>query len=203
MSTNSDYLMSLEAFQKKLNKKPNANNVLEMSGFKYVSIDYCQNKLNEVFFGQWKTENFRWQVVANEIIGSVDLHVFHPVSETWLVRTGAAANIIRQDAGAQLTDVNAKKKNALEQDFPKLMSECIKAACKQLGRLFGQDLNRKDASLGTYESTVTDVYNGYKARISAATTVAELDVIAAERGAIVMAGIMDLIKIREAQLCLK
>jgi hypothetical protein len=29
--------------------------------------------------------------------------------------------------------------------FPNLKSECIKNACKSLGKIFGRDLNRKDS----------------------------------------------------------
>jgi len=48
-----------------------------------------------------------------------------------------------------------KKANALDMAFPKLKSECLKNAAQSLGKIFGRDLNRKNA----------DKYQPYKLQV--------------------------------------
>lgn len=134
---------------------------------RYLPISTVETQLDELFFGLWKTENFRWQVVANEIVGSLDLHYLHPVAGVWLVRTGVGSVMIQQDGykkdelgqyingsdgkrqkiNPRPSDVDAKIKNTLVKDFPHLKSECLKNAAKSLGNMFGRNLNRKDQDI--------------------------------------------------------
>lgn len=136
-------LMNLETFTKALNKKPA---VVKTNKFQnnaqYVPISHIQTMLDQMFFGLWQTRNFQYKVIGNEICGSVELHVFHPVTKSWMVRTGAAATQIRQNKGASISDIDAKIKNALEMDVPHLLADCVKSAAKTLGAAFGRDLNR-------------------------------------------------------------
>ena len=103
--------------------------------------------------GIWKTDNFRHHVIANEIVGTIDLHVYDPTIKTWITRSGNASVMIRQASGSALTDIGAKIKNGLVMDFPKLSSMCLKAAAKTLGKKFGRDLNRK------WEDSYEDIYS--------------------------------------------
>lgn len=138
--------IALQRFVGALNRPPDEKEVKQNpSGALYIPISFLQMSLDEYFFGLWKTENFRWQVMGNEIAGSIDLHVFHPVERVWIVRTGAAATMIRQHKGAAVTDYSAKIHNALEMDVPHLLADCLRNAVQSLGKLFGRDLNRKFA----------------------------------------------------------
>lgn len=130
-----------EAFTAKLNQQP--LKVDKVQGFDTIPISTVENELDEDFAGLWQIENFRWQVVANEIIGSLDLLVYHPIAHVWLKRSGSASVMIQQDSGAKIDDIGAKKKNALIKDFPKLEIMCIKSAAKKLGEKYGRSLNRK------------------------------------------------------------
>lgn len=163
-----------------LNKEPEQDHVKKndlAGGALYLPIGKIEMTLDEVFMGLWKTDNFRWTVIANEVVGSIDLHVYHPIIKDWLTRTGAAATIIQQDAykkddngnymkderGYKIranvapSDVDAKIKNALEKGFPKLKAECIKNAAKGLGKLFGRDLNRTFDASGYHASRLGEI----------------------------------------------
>ena len=120
----------------------------------YVPISHIEMLLDEVFFGLWETKDFKWQIVANEIIGSITLRVFHPVANVWIERTGASATMIRQKSGAGITEVEAKLHNALEMDFPHLKADCLVNAAKSLGNAFGRNLNRKIADV--YRPLITE-----------------------------------------------
>jgi hypothetical protein len=135
---------SLENFQKLLNSYPTKQDVKVnkmANNSRYLPINYIERKLDTEFSGLWQIENFRWEVVANEIIGSMDLKVFHPIAKTWLVRTGCAATMILTASGKPAT-VENKIKNTLVKDFPHLKAECLKNAAKSLGVAFGRNLNR-------------------------------------------------------------
>ena len=133
----------------------------------YLPISHMEMALDEVFFGQWSTQNFHWQVVANEISGSLELSVFHPLTKVWITRVGAGAVQIMVDAIPDIekkgmtkqainqwaTSLDNKKPGALANGgFAKFKAECFKNACISLGRYFGRDVNREhraDDYLGT------------------------------------------------------
>lgn len=140
-----EWRIKLQNFLKRLHKAPDQNEVRvnQFAGNTlYLPISYVEMGLDELFFGLWETKDFKWQAMANEIVGSIVLRVFHPVANQWIERTGASATMIRQQKGAGITDLNAKIHNALEMDFPHLKADCIVNAAKSFGKSFGRDLNR-------------------------------------------------------------
>jgi hypothetical protein len=163
-----EFRIACQNFQNRLNQLPPADSIDKTADGKAstVLISHIEMTLDEFFFGLWNTENFKWTVVANEILGSLDLVAVHPVSGRDIRRVGAAAIQIMVDATPdelkeQQTDspeVKKKKKiernkwalnpdnkksGALDMGFPKLKAECLKNAAQSFGQLFGRDLNRK------------------------------------------------------------
>jgi len=135
----------LQGFSKILNGSPKASEVKEnpfANKAKYIPVSYIEMELDEMFFGLWQTENFQSQIVVNEVIGQIDLIVYHPVIKEWIRRTGAASVPIQMAKGSGVTDVQKKIHNTLVKDYPHLKSECIKNAAKSFGKKFGRDLNR-------------------------------------------------------------
>ncbi len=140
-----------EDFLKSLNVAP--KRVESAQGYDTVPISTLETMLDETYLGLWKTDNFRYQVIANEIVGTIDLHVYDPSIKTWLTRSGSASVMIRQKSGSEITDIGAKIKNGLVMDFPKLSTMCLKAAAKTLAKKFGRELNRK------FEDSYEEVYS--------------------------------------------
>jgi len=155
-----DGLLTAEAWHKStLAQKPAQNEVFVnkfADNSQYVPISIIEDKLDEFFVGLWQVSDFKYQIVANELIGSLQLKVFHPIAQIWIERTGAAAVMIRQKKDAEITDVNAKIKNALVMDVPHLKAECITNAARSLGKIFGRDLNRKADMQGNYDTFYTN-----------------------------------------------
>jgi hypothetical protein len=148
-----DGLQQAEAFLKDFLAVPPPEEEVQVNKFannaKYLPISYVENKLDELFFGAWEVTDFHCQVIANEIVGWLQLRVFHPVLKTWLSRAGNASVQIQmyaKDKGGDgdITNVRNKIVNTLVKDFPHLKSECIKNAARSLGKAFGRDLNRKE-----------------------------------------------------------
>lgn len=147
---------ALQKFTSRLNSMPDISGVEATPDRKAhtLVISHVEMTLDELFFGQWKTENFKWSAIANEVQGSLELCVIHPVTGYEIRRTGAASVIIMVDKvpdeikdNAQqrnrwALDSNNKKPNALDMAFPKLKAECLKNAALSLGKVFGRDMNR-------------------------------------------------------------
>lgn len=149
----------MQDFLAKLNTQPNPSELKETPDKRALSlpISFIEMTLDELFLGLWKTENFTTKAIVNEVIGEIQLSVFHPIAQTWITRTGAASVVItvdaldevtkksmsKRDANLHATDVGNKKPNALDLRYPALKAECIKNAAQSLGKIFGRDINRK------------------------------------------------------------
>lgn len=166
-------LKQAESFLDRLHDQPNKS-VLRINnqanGSLYIPIDVIEMKLDQFFAGLWSTENFQTNVIANEVTGSIDLKVFHPVAKLWITRVGAASVPIQQRSKSAVTDLDAKIKNALVKNFPALKAECLKNAAKSLGVNFGRDLNRDSGVDYTPISETVEQHNEAKELIDTATS---------------------------------
>lgn len=145
-------ISQLQDFQKKLNQDPNPTELGKTPDGKArtLPISFVEMTLDELFLGQWETSEPVYQQIFNEVVASLVLTVWHPITQRPIRRTGFASVIITQDKDATIAEFNTtKKKNALDLSFPKLKSECVKNAAQSLGKIFGRDLNRQQ----------TDTYN--------------------------------------------
>lgn len=142
----------IQNFVNKLNSLPDPQSIDKTPDGKAATmvISYMEMTLDEYFFGLWSTENFKWSVIANEVVGSLDLICTHPVTGKDIRRVGAACIQIMVDKRPDNVNPSEwannpanKKPNALDMGFPKLKAECLKNAAQSLGKLFGRDLNRK------------------------------------------------------------
>ena len=155
----------LEKFLMRLNREPNPSEIAKTPDSKAydLPISYVEMTLDELYFGLWATKNFTTKLISNEVVGELELEVFHPITQTWISRIGSAAIQIMVDkvpdgmSGQERNQwaLNAanKKPNALDMSYPKLKAECTKNAAKTLGKIFGRDLNRRD-KVDTYKPVI-------------------------------------------------
>lgn len=158
-----------------LNQPPNSKVVAinaHANNSKYIPVGEIEMQLDELFCGLWQTRDFKWAVIANEVVCSIDLWVFHPILKEWIVRTGVGAAMIQQEGykkdeegnfitsnskkikiNPRPSDVDFKIKNTLVKDFPHAKAEALKNAAKSLGKYFGRDLNRGDKG-GNFDDTL-------------------------------------------------
>lgn len=78
---------------------------------KTLTISHVEMTLDEYFFGLWSTENFKWSVIQNEVVGSLDLIVVHPMNGMFIRRTGAASIIIQVDKVPEEIKGNSQLRN--------------------------------------------------------------------------------------------
>lgn len=146
-------LLACESFCSELNIDP-TKEVKQRQGISYLPISAIEATLDEMYAGLWKTEKMEWKVIVNEIVVSLELHVFHPVAKVWISRCGVGVAQIRQSKGAKIQDIESKIKNGLEMDVPHAKSDAIKNAAKSLGKIFGRDLSRKQQDVSDYAPTI-------------------------------------------------
>lgn len=149
----------LQNFVQKLNAEPNPTEFEKTPDGKaqFLPISYIEMTLDEIYLGQWGTENFKWSAITNEVQGSLDLVLIHPITGQEIRRVGAGSIIItvdsitdeakakmsKQERNLYALNPENKKPNALDLGFPKLKAECVKNAAASLGKVFGRDINRK------------------------------------------------------------
>lgn len=134
----------------------------------YLPIEYVEAKLNHFFHGLWQVTNFKYTVIVNEVVGDLELAVYHPQAGVWLRRAGTGAVLIQQRAeyetnaqgqrvkkAQDLLDINRKVANTLTKDMGHLKAECIKNAAKSFGRTFGSDLARDLEDTGYADTMLT------------------------------------------------
>jgi len=148
-------LKQLETFQKSLQSEPKKDDI-KINKFannsKFVPIGIIEKTLDEIFGGVWQTRNYEYKVVVNELVGSLELWVYHPLLHEWIVRTGTGAVPITLKSGSKVTDIEAKQINACVTVAPHLKAECLKNAAKSFGAMFGRNLNRKNDDYISYQT---------------------------------------------------
>ena len=138
--------IQLQEFTKRLNADPNPEefDMTPDGKARTLPISFVEMTLDEIFLGQWESTQPRFQQIFNEVVGTVELTVWHPITGRKITRSGWASVVITQDKDAQVSDFNmTKKKNALDLSFPKLGAEALKNAARSFGKIFGRDINRK------------------------------------------------------------
>jgi hypothetical protein len=152
ISIDADVLTKIQSFKKKyLHAEPKEGEIRKnkfANNSRYLPISFMEMTLDEIFFGLWQTKNFQTKVIANEIVGELELWYFHPVAKTWLCRIGAGAvqiqfKSVEKGGSGDITDIRDKITNTLTKDYPHLKAECFRNACLSLGKAFGRDLNRE------------------------------------------------------------
>ena len=99
-TTNEDIRLKLQNFTQRINTAPKPESIGKTPDKKAntILISHIEMTLDEYCFGLWSTENFRWTQCGNEVVGAIDLKIFHPVAGVWITRQGAAAITIMVDA---------------------------------------------------------------------------------------------------------
>lgn len=140
-------LQAVEQFQQLLNSTPNRDEIKKnpfANNAEYIPVGTIENRLDEVFTGQWSAIVTDTKIIANAVVVTLNLRVFHPVTKVWLTRSGVGANPIEVSKGASPTDFAAVTSKAVAKGAPAAKAEALKNAAKSLGVYFGRNLNRED-----------------------------------------------------------
>lgn len=157
-----------------LNQNPNRSWVKNhpfASGVVYLPIDKVETML-DMIFQQWRVEILSVSQLAQSICCTVRLHYLNPVTNEWSFHDGVGAVPLKTNKGASAADMSAIKSDAVATGAPAAKSFAIKDAAEHLGKLFGRDLNRKDAV--AYSNLYANDEKDWKAEIMHASSLDEL-----------------------------
>lgn len=110
----------------------------------YMTIQRVEVLLTKIF-QQWRAEVISYSQLFNSVSCHVRLHFKNPVTGEWQYHDGLGAVGVQTDKGEQASNLNAIKQDAVMKALPAAKSYAIKDAAEHLGKLFGRDINRKDA----------------------------------------------------------
>lgn len=134
-------------FQVLLNQEPRNEWLKEnkhANNSKYIPIGILEWLMTSIFPG-WYMEVIEHKQILNSISAHVRVFFYHPILHEWQHMDGVGASPMQTDQGAKPMDVNAIKNNSVQLALPIAESLAFKDAVEKLGKLFGKDLNRKDA----------------------------------------------------------
>ena len=115
-----------------------------VTGAKYIPIEIIEYLLTSVFI-RWNVEIKNIQVIANSVVVTIRLHYQNPMDGEMRYQDGIGASPMQTAKDAGATDFSQIKSGAVMMAAPAAESYAIKDAAEKLGKLFGKDLNRKDA----------------------------------------------------------
>lgn len=113
-------------------------------GVRYIPIEIVEYLLTSIFI-VWNVEIRNIQVIANSAVVTIRLHYKNPIDGEMRYQDGAAGSPMQTAKDAAATDFTQIKSGAVMLAVPAAESFAIKDAAEKLGKLFGKDLNRKDA----------------------------------------------------------
>lgn len=163
----------LRVFNQRLEKDPPSNWIKENQGANYIPIRIIEQMLRTMF-GVYQIE---WasapQIIGNSVVCSVHLKVYHPILKEWLSYAGVGAVPIQlksskhTDGARHALDFERINPMALHKNIPAAKSFAVNNAAKNLGNLFGANINSK-------EDEVIPIMDAYKPEKAAHIGLAQL-----------------------------
>lgn len=111
---------------------------------KYLPIERVEYLLTMVFT-KWWVEVKSVQLIANSVVVTVRLYVVNPMSGQTDWQDGIGAAPIQVQKGSGATEFSKMNSSAIQIGAPAAESYALKDAAEKFGKIFGKDLNRKDA----------------------------------------------------------
>ena len=115
-----------------------------ITGAKYIPIEIIEYLLTSIFI-RWYVEIKNIQVIANSVVVTIRLYYQNPMDSEIRWQDGIGGSPMQTAKDASATDFSQIKSGAVMMAAPAAESYAIKDAAEKLGKLFGKDLNRKDA----------------------------------------------------------
>jgi hypothetical protein len=130
-----------------LNKEPNPKWIKDhpfAKGVKYIPIERVEYLLTRLFI-KWRIEVKTIQTIANSVVVTVRLHYQNIEDMEWSWQDGIGAAPIQTEAKAGAMEWDKVRSDAVMKSAPAAESYAVKDAAEKIGKIFGKDLNRKDA----------------------------------------------------------
>lgn len=115
-----------------------------IKGYQYLPIDKVEFLLRMIF-KKYRIEILREGTAFNGVYCVVRVHYLNPTTGQMDFHDGIGACQLQTKSGSSPAELQNINNGALSMAFPIAKTVAIKDACDHFGKLFGADLNRKDA----------------------------------------------------------
>lgn len=122
---------------------------------KYIPIDKVEYLLRRLF-KDYKIEILREGVSFNGVYVVARVHYKDPITNEMKFHDGIGAMHLQVKSGSSPADLQNINNGALSMAYPIAKTLAIKDACDHFGKLFGSDLNRKDALPAQLDTSILD-----------------------------------------------
>lgn len=144
-----------------LNQPPNPKWIKEhpyIKGYNYIPIDKVEYLLRRIF------KRFRIEITGqgtafNGVWVTVRVHYLNPATNELDYHDGIGACQLQTKSGTSPSDLININNGAIAMAFPLAKTVAVKDACDHFGKLFGCDLNRKDALPFTTDENIIGAAN--------------------------------------------
>lgn len=152
-----------------LNKPPNPKWIKEhpfIPGYKYLPIDKIEFMLGYIF-KQFRIEVLKTGMLLNAVECQVRVWYLSPATGKMEYHDGVGAQEIQttKDSGTLKLDMSNINRGAVTMALPIAKTLAVKDACDHFGKVFGRDLNRKDAIVYAVEGSTMDATLSFPAEI--------------------------------------
>lgn len=128
-----------------------------ISGHFYLPIDRVEYLMRKIF-KKWKVEITGQGTSFNGVWVTVRLHYYDPSLGEWNWQDGIGASQLQTKKGTSPSDLANINNGAIAMAYPLAKTEAVKDASHLIGKLFGADLNRRDALDFKPDSEIIDRY---------------------------------------------
>jgi hypothetical protein len=133
-----------------------------ISNTKYIPIEIIEYLLVRIF-GKYRREILNTMLIGNSVVVTVRLYVLDPITKEWDWHDGIGSAPLQTDKGKSPVDWNYLKNTAVMMAAPAAASFAMKDAAENFGKIFGKDLNRKDAQV--YEGLLEVLDRRFKSKV--------------------------------------
>ena len=144
-----------------LNVEPKKDWIKEhpfIRGYKYIPISTIEYLLRKIF-KRYRIEITGQGVAFNGVWVTVRIHYLNPVTNDFDFHDGIGAMQLQTKKDTSPADLININNGAISMAFPIAKTIAIKDACDHFGKLFGCDLNRKDAMPFSADESVIKIAN--------------------------------------------
>jgi len=123
----------------------------------YLPVDKVELLLKKLF-KDYKIEVIETKMLLNAATCTARVHYLHPITNEWRYHDGVGACEVQTEkgTGSLKADMSNVQRGAMEKAVPIAKTNAVKNACKNFGKLFGSDLNRKGTVAYSVDKNLQD-----------------------------------------------
>lgn len=141
----------LDEYTRLINTSPKPEWIVQEKGFLSIPIERMEWLMRKLF-GLFRFEILKEPyVIVNTLVVTARVHYLHPITGEWEYQDGVGGEAIQTKKNTSFNDLSNMIPTAIEMGAPNAYAMAKKSAMKNIGVIFGSNLNRKNAGKIDYD----------------------------------------------------